>query len=967
MIRIGLLNVRGLRHKVGDVRDTLNAEKLDILFLTETMLSSEVADGEIHVADYCLVRKDRNNHGGGIAIYFQDSLSVAHLKSTSGSVLLDQDVGVSGVETLFVALQGKRKRTVLGCVYRPPSAPVASWTDLSNQLEAAFASLNRPGIETQLVLTGDFNVDTLDDSHPHLRHYKHFLASYNLSNHVHSPTRFGKTKQSCLDLVLTDDESLINSCTPVPSSVETDHELVVTELYVEQRVSPPFPTQRRHGLKNINIAAFCDALRGENLDSFSNTSCVDLMWLEWTTKFNTVLNTQAPLKPPNNSRPQNQHPRSRRDHSPWMTPELKSLLRCKSTAHRQLIKDPGNTFLREKFVLLRRRATQLSRSLKNHYFTEACSTYSRSPKKLWGLINSLTGRVKSHPPPRASLDSLSNTFSAVVTDVRRPEHLDLPALEGSLNETTLPECLSAFSPVSVGTVLKHLESIDPRKATGSDGIPGLLLKKCAAVIAPSLTAIFNVSLTTGELPRAFKVANIAPVYKSGDREEAGNYRPISLLPIVSKVLEKIVSAQLKQFIQRNNLLPETQFAYRANHSTEDALTYAVNQLLLARDQGKVTGLVFVDLSKAFDRVEHQALIDLLSTIGISGAALKWFADYLSNRYQRVSLGDRSSPESLCSRGVPQGSVLGPLLFTLYIRSLPGSVSVPCILFADDILLFCSGFHACEIARCLSDSTASLHAWLTQRGLQMNVNKTQAMFILPRGSNRSTTIDINITCGSRLLEIVSYYKYLGVILDENLTWEHHLLHITKKVSQKIGALARASQQLTINAKRTFYLSVLASDIEYGSNAFYSSLSTAFKEKLVQLSKRGVRAIFKAPPWTPSAPLYEQLNITTPLKRFEYKLIYFTYRCTHSLASTLLVNQYIILSQSKARTSSITRGQSSVKLALCKVKTRSGSVSPLFTSSLLWNSLPSDLRQPDLSSSQFSHLLYLYLGFPVNRHF
>ena len=140
------------------------------------------------------------------------------------------------------------------------------------------------------------------------------------------------------------------------------------------------------------------------------------------------------------------------------------------------------------------------------------------------------------------------------------------------------------------------------------------------------------------------------------------------------------------------------------------------------------------------------------------------------------------------------------------------------------------------------------------------------------------------------------------------------------------------------------------IEYGSNAFYSSLSTAFKEKLVQLSKRGVRAIFKAPPWTPSAPLYEQLNIATPLKRFEYKLIYFTYRCTHSLASTMLVNQYIILSQSKARTSSITRGQSSVKLALCNVQTRSGSVSPLFTSSLLWNSLPSALRQPDLSSSE-----------------
>ena len=190
------------------------------------------------------------------------------------------------------------------------------------------------------------------------------------------------------------------------------------------------------------------------------------------------------------------------------------------------------------------------------------------------------------------------------------------------------------------------------------------------------------------------------------------------------------------------------------------------------------------------------------------------------------------------------------------------------MFADDILLFFSGFSIPEIACCLINAVTSLDSWLTTRGLQMNIGKTQAMFVLPRGLN--ILPETVVMCNSRPLQLVTSYKYLGVFLDNRLSWEAQILHITRKVSQKIGALLRAGQQLSLPTKRLFYLAIIAADIEYGSNAFYSSLSTSSKEKLIRLSKRCFRAIFRAPPWTPSLPLYKQLQICRLPQRMDYKI-------------------------------------------------------------------------------------------------
>ena len=265
---------------------------------------------------------------------------------------------------------------------------------------------------------------------------------------------------------------------------------------------------------------------------------------------------------------------------------------------------------------------------------------------------------ETHPSSGISKD-LGDFFASVVTDPNRPIQ---PTEPGT---TTAPHrLLDCFQKVVESTVLELLQSIDDRKSAGSDGLPGCILKNSVKDLTPSVTQLINASLTSSELSTPLKLATVSPIFKTGYPSLATQYRPISLLPLVSKLLEKVVARQLRSYLEEFSIIPKEQFAYRQHHSTEDALVYAINNFLMAKDQGLYTGLVFVDMSKAFDRVEHQTLINDLSNIGVRGSAWKWFINYLTDRQQQVRCGNTVTAHrpTTCSGGVPQVSVLGPLLF-----------------------------------------------------------------------------------------------------------------------------------------------------------------------------------------------------------------------------------------------------------------------------------------------------------------
>ena len=547
----------------------------------------------------------------------------------------------------------------------------------------------------------------------------------------------------------------------------------------------------------------------------------------------------------------------------------------------------------------------------------------------------------------AHASSTANTAvgtPSVVNDPARPKQLCPPE---TVDHIVCPVQLTSFHPVLPFEVAALCRSLDERKATGHDGLPAVVLKRCADTLAPSLAKLFNVSLSSGTVPSKFKMVNISPLFKGGDVTVASNYRPVSLLPIISRMLEKFVQQRLMSFLTVNMLLPDSQFAYRKNHSTEDAITLAVNRWLLAEHERQTTGIVFVDMSKAFDRVRHDQLVSDLAVIGVRDIVLSWFCDYLSDRLQRVRIGDDHSDYATCSRGVPQGSVSGPLLFVLYIRNLseclPSAVSN--LEYADDIMLEATHSSQATLCQSLSTAVTALAQWLEDRGLLVNDRKTQVMIIQPRGNSASPP---PVLRGDKPIPTVHSVRYLGVIVDDGLSWKPHVDSVTKEVWKAIGALWRSRRLLTIQSKLMFYFSLIQSKLLYGSNAYFPSITVGVLDRLIRLSKSAIGGFYDLSRWTPTSPTFLASGVCPLASAMTNKIVQFVHRCLIGRCSNLF-SQYFIPVSSRA-----TRGSSEQLLVVPFWPGPHGRASIQFYGAVTWNALPAALRG-ERDHSQFCAII------------
>ena len=378
---------------------------------------------------------------------------------------------------------------------------------------------------------------------------------------------------------------------------------------------------------------------------------------------------------------------------------------------------------------------------------------------------------------------------------------------------------------------------------GLDKIPASILRDSNEIIAPYLTYIFNCSIYMAIFPDDWKMARVSPIFKSGSKNDCGNYRPISILPSVAKIFEKLVCDQLKSYLSEQNILSKYQSGFRWGHSTSSSLLKTTNSWLLNIDSGMINGVLFLDLKKAFDTIDHDILLRKLFLYGIRGVTLDWFSSYLSDRAQVCKINNTTSSLKYIKCGVPQGSNLGPLLFLLYINDLPQclNTSIPAM-FADDTHISVSGENREEIENCLNMELENIHRWLQINKLTLNVDKTEYMMIGSRQKLASTATEnsVKLEINGKVIKRVAITKSLGVLVDENLSWNEQIDSVNAKVSRAIGMIRRAKPYVTSDTLKLMYQSLVLPYFDYCS-LVWRNCNETLKNKVQRLQNRAARVI------------------------------------------------------------------------------------------------------------------------------
>lgn len=430
-------------------------------------------------------------------------------------------------------------------------------------------------------------------------------------------------------------------------------------------------------------------------------------------------------------------------------------------------------------------------------------------------------------------------------------------------------------------VLKLLLSLKKHKAIGLDNISARLLKSGACVICPSITWILNLSIRTGKFPETWKCSKVTALFKSGDRTNPSNYRPISILPTLSKILEKVVHSQFQEFLNSNNLLSNKQFGFRSKRSTTAALSSFADEVLENMEQGNLCGAVFLDLTKAFDTVDHRILLSKLSTIGVSPSSLKWFESYIGHRKQQTSCGNELSDALPMIYGVPLGSILGPLLFLVYINNLSDAVKISEVsLYADDTVLYCFSKDPELLVKNLNEDLSSVAQWLHDNKLTLNLDKTKAMII---GSNRklSNISSFSLSVFDNDISTVSSFKYLGIMLSTNFTWTDHIEYISSKINKNLGLLRRIKHLLPHEARLLFYNSLILPIFDYADLIWGGKDNIVLMNDLQILQNKAAKIILDRPLHSSASNALSTLGWLNLEQRRIYHRCIYIYKCVNGL--------------------------------------------------------------------------------------
>jgi hypothetical protein len=645
-----------------------------------------------------------------------------------------------------------------------------------------------------------------------------------------------------------------------------------------------------------------------------------------------------------------------RPHAPWFTDEIRQAKQEKRKWERRWRKSKLEVD-REIYRQHCQHQAALTITTKEAFYVDRINQCGRDAKAVFRITDHLLGKpnhvtLPDHTSKHDLAESFSSYFSSKVEDIRQT--IDRP-LDGAdpemLNEDQFVGLsLTSFSPATEEEVA-HLIQRSPSKSCELDPIPTWLLKKVAALLVPLITAIINKSLETSTVPAAFKRALVRPLLKKPglDSNVYKNYRPVSNLSFLSKILEKVVCRRIEEHLNRNTLLDDHQSAYRSHASTETALTRVNNDILLALDKGHHAALILLDLSAAFDTIDHDIFLHRAQhTLGIRDGANDWLRSYFTGRSQAVALAEVVSSDASLKYGVPQGSVLGPKGFCMYTLPLGAILrkhNMAYMTYADDTQAYITITNesqwndtAAAIAMCFAD----IKIWMNSNFLRLNEDKTD--FIVFTSKNRSRPQQqFQLQLGSTLLQPSEHVRNLGIVQDNALTMERQINSVTKSGYYHLRRIAKIRKSIPKETCKALVQATVISRLDY-CNGIYIGLPRTLTDRLQRVQNAAARVISGARRNAHITPVLKDLHQLPIVHRVQYKVLLLTFKAMRGCSPGYM--EEMVVPYQPGTIGRRLRSSSQTLLQVPRVKTKSyGERTFTYAATKLWNGLPEELRSTE----------------------
>lgn len=922
-LTIGHLNVRSLLPKIEQIRHLLDNTKFDIFCINESWLDSSISYHEIEVTGYKMFNKPRNRHGGGVAIYIRNDLKYKRRI----------DLELANIECIWLEVVLHKTKLLLCSLYRPPSMGNDYYNNMLDCIEKACFE------DKLVVLIGDLNINYIIDESLSSNPLYYIECANNLKQLVESYTRVTPTSKSTIDVILSSHPEL-HTCTDVYEIALSDHYLIYTSLDLTK--SKKNVQAHKHicyrSYKNFNDNDFIHDVQYSN--EFANVlhcSDVTTAWSIWKNEFLRIANVHAPIK---NSRLKNRY-------NPWIDNDIVKRMYYRDYLHKLMIKNPSID-IKNEYKSVRNEVNCMINNAKLKYYDKLYNEGRTNGKILWKELKKLSGsKHTENEVSEFSAEDFNSYFSSVGLNVTNhfPDNGNL-LWKG-------PDSIYnfKFNKVCTTNVLKLLNGLSSTSSLDILTFDCKLLTLSSHIIVESLTHIFNLSLMSGIIPDDWKHAKVTPVFKgSGSTHEITNYRPISVIGHIAKIIQKEVQCQLMSFLIEHQFITLDQYAYRKFHSTTNCLHVTVDEWLQNMDDKLLTGVCFLDIAKCFDTINHEILLKKLGKYGIRNSELYWFQSYLSNRSQSVNYCNNLSGTSTVNIGVPQGSTLGPLLFVLFVNDLPMHIkNARCTMYADDTIIYVNGDKVSEANDLICDTLATVNEWYIANKLVLNVNKCNAMLISP--NNVDLDNDFEVILNGRAISNVHFTKYLGVIVDSQLKFHCNINELVKKLSQKIAWLGRLRHIVTAPVLSLVYHTYIQPIFDYcctvwGCNAVNINAIQKLQNRAARIITSNFDIINVR-----GEDLVKQLKWQTIDDRIKYFLNIQMYQAIHGNSPDYLCNSIVMACESNDL-STRSHNTLNVEVPFCRTDVMKRSF--IYRGSKLWNNLPDNVQNSE-SVNVFKHNL------------